>query len=238
MRAATNTKPRIVVRRRAVEANARPRLSTREAILAAAARSFADRGYHRTSLHEVAEDVGIQKASIFHHFASKEVLYRTVLEEGHVQGEAIIRAAIGGEGSWSERVRALLDAYVALVAAHPEQTKILLRQSLGDAPEDYDAGPDSDRLLGQATSFLTAGQRAGAFASFDAMSLVLGVMGMVVFFFTSAPVVAPRWSAELGEDRVEHLRRHVAAVVARVLALDTAGDAAITPPDPRGVRDG
>lgn len=237
MRAAINPKPRIVVRRRAAEAGAGPRLGTREAILAAAARSFADRGYHRTSLHEVAEDVGIQKASIFHHFASKEALYRAVLEEGRGQGEAIIRAAIGGTGGWSERVGALLDAYVALVAAHPEQTKILLRQSLGDAPEDYDGGPDSDRLLGMVTSFLAAGQRAGACAPFDATSLALGVMGMVVFFFTSAPVVAPSWSAALGDDRVEHLRRHVAAVVGRVLAPEPAR-AAVTPPGRRDGRDG
>lgn len=235
----TATQPYIVVRRRAARPSRGPRLGTRAAILAAAARSFADRGYHRTSLHEVAEEVGIQKASIFHHFASKEALYRAVSEEGRGQGEAIVRAALGGEGGWSERVHALLDAYVALVAAHPEQTKILLRQSLGDAPEDYDGGSDSDRLLRVVSAFLDAGRRAGAFAPCDATSLVLGVMGMVVFFFTSAPVVAPGWSDAAGEDRVGHVRRHVAALVDRMLAPRVAApatDGDVRPPDPRDAR--
>lgn len=197
----------------------RPHPDTRGAILAVAARSFAEHGYHRTRLHEVAEEVGIQKASIFHHFAGKAALYRAVLEEGHGQTEAIIRRALAAEGGWLARVRALLDAYVDLVSSHPERTKILLRQSLGDAPDGYDARPDSDRLLDMVTSFLADGQRAGAFAPLDAQSLVLGVVGMVTFFFTSVPVVAPRWSATLScDDRIARLRRHVTTVVLRALA--------------------
>jgi AcrR family transcriptional regulator len=192
---------------------------TRDAIRAVAARFFADHGYHGTRLHEVAEEVGIQKASIFHYFASKEELYRAVLEEGHGQIEAIIRRALSAESGWLERARRLLDAYVDLVAGQPEQTKILLRQSLGDAPEGCDVRPDSDRLLALVTTFVAEGQRAGAFAPMDGLTFVLGVVGMVAFFFTSAPVVAPRWSLDLShEGRIEHVRRHVAAVVERALA--------------------
>lgn len=195
---------------------------TREAIRVVAARSFADHGYHRTSLHEVAESVGIQKASLFHYFASKEALYRAVLDEGHGQIEAVIRSVLAGEGDWLARALGLLDAYVDLVAAHPEQTKILLRQSLGDVPDGYDGRPASDRLLGLVAGFLADGQRAGAFAPIDGHSLVLGVIGMVVFFFTSAPVVAPGWTvARPSAQRVEHVRRHVAAIVERVLACGT-----------------
>jgi AcrR family transcriptional regulator len=192
---------------------------TRDAILAVAARRFAEHGYHRTRLQDVAQEVGIRKASIFHYFSSKEALYRAVLEEGHVQTEAIIRYALATEGGWLTRVRALLDAYVDLVAAHPERTKILLWQSLGDAPDGYDGRPDSDRLVTMVTAFLADGQRAGAFAPIDGLSLVLGVMGMVTFFFTSAPVVVPRWSQALSrEHQIARLRRHVATVVLRALA--------------------
>jgi AcrR family transcriptional regulator len=192
---------------------------TRDAIRAVAARQFADRGYHRTRLHEIAREVGIQKASIFHHYASKEAIYRAVIEDGHGQVESIIRRALGTEGGWLERARTLLDAYVDLVWAHPEQTKILLRQSLGDAPDAWNGGTDSDRLVGMVTSFLRDGQRAGAFAPMDGTSLVLGVIGMVTFFSTSAPVVAPPWRVALPpEDHLARLRSHVTTVVLRALA--------------------
>ena len=215
--------PRLPLRSvRPPNAEERANRGTRDAIRAVAARSFAEHGYHRTRLHAVAEAVGIQKASIFHYFPSKEALYRAVLEDGHGQTEAIIRRALGAEAGWLARVRALLDAYVDLVTAHPEQTKILLRQSLGDAPEDYDGRPDVDRLLTMVTTFLADGQRAGAFAPLDGLSLVLGVIGMVTFFFTSVPVVAPRWGLALPyEHRVARLRRHVKTVVLRALAPGT-----------------
>src|SRR5262245_7288238 len=96
---------------------------TRQAILDVAAWSFADHGYHRTSLHAVAQKVGIQKASIFHHFASKEALYRAVLQASHGETEAMLRRALATDGGWLARARALVDAYVDLVSAHPEQTK-------------------------------------------------------------------------------------------------------------------
>lgn len=192
---------------------------TREAILAVAARLFADRGYHRTSLHGVAALVGVQKASLFHHFASKEALYRAVLQASHGQAEATLRRALSTEGGWLARVRALVDAYVDLVAEHPEQTKMLLRQSLGDAPDGYDGHPDSDRLIAIATTFLADGQRAGAFASCDALALVLGIAGTVTFLFTSAPVVTPRWAERASyQGRVELIRRHVMTIVLRTLA--------------------
>ena len=196
---------------------------TRDAIRAVAARFFADQGYHGTRLHEIAEYVGIQKASIFHYFASKEELFRAVLEEGHGQTEAIIRRALAAEGGWLERARGLLEAYVDLVSAHPEQAKILLRHSLGDAPDGYDGRSDSDRLLSLVTTFIADGQQAGAFAPVDGPTLVLGIVGMVAFFFTSAPVVAPHWILDLSyEERIEHVRRHVVAVFERALASGAA----------------
>jgi AcrR family transcriptional regulator len=196
---------------------------TRDAILEIAARSFADNGYRGTRLHAIAEQVGIQKASIFHHFTSKEHLYRAVLEQGRGQTEAIIECVLGREGGWLERARGMLEAYVDLVSAHPEQTRILLRQSLGDAPEGYVADHEADRLVSLVTSFIADGQRAGAFAPLDGLTLLLGVVGMVAFLFTSATIVAPRWAPGVGaEDRGEHIRRHVVTVIERALVHGAA----------------
>lgn len=214
------------------------RRGTREAICAVAARSFATLGYHRASLHDIAGHVGIQKASLFHYFASKEALYEAVLAEGYGQVEEVIRRALAVEGGWLARARALLDAYIDLVASHPEQSEILLRQSLGDAPGDRAGSDDAERLLTLVTGFVADGQRAGAFAPVDGHSLVLGIVGMVIFLFTSGPVVAPHWHGALAEDhRVALIKRHVTTVVLRALACDLLA-AAPTPRDRRDARDG
>ena len=108
-----------------------------------------------------------------------------------------------------------------MVAAHPERTKILLRQSLGDAPDGYQPVPDSQHLLDMVVKFVAEGQRARVFAEIDPMGAVLGVVGMVAFFFTSGPVLAPQWCGEpLSRANVDRIKRLVVQVVQRSL---TAG---------------
>ena len=53
----------------------------KEEIVAEATRLFAERGYEGASMGDLAERVGLRKASLFHHFPSKDVLYATVLTE-------------------------------------------------------------------------------------------------------------------------------------------------------------
>ncbi len=199
---------------------------TRERILEVAEASLGACGYHGTRLHLIAERVGIQKASLFHYFASKEDLYRVVLEEGFGETEQTIRQVLEAEMSPIEKMRALVAAYVQMVAAHPERTKILLRQSLGDAPTGYQAA-DSQRLLRLVTSFIADAQQARIFAPIDALALVLSVIGMVAFFFTSAPVVAPAWIENPHQpSSVERVQRFVVDAVERCLVPGAAGNAA------------
>ncbi len=56
--------------------------STREAILAAALDLLADEGYAGASLRKVAARVGIAQPSLYHHFATKEVLVEQVIAAG------------------------------------------------------------------------------------------------------------------------------------------------------------
>jgi AcrR family transcriptional regulator len=197
---------------------------TRERILEVAEASLGEHGYHGTRLHDIAHRVGIQKASLFHYFPSKEQLYRAVLDEGFGQTEQIIARVLAAEGSPLDKVRALLAAYVDMVATHPARTKLLLRQSLGDAPPGYHSA-DSERLLRQVASFVTEAQRQHLLAPIDPLGIVLGVVGMVAFFFTSAPVLAPNWLPDpWGATSIERVKRHVISVVERCLTGGGAAD--------------
>jgi TetR/AcrR family transcriptional regulator, cholesterol catabolism regulator len=62
--------------------NVNPSADTREILLRLAARSFATQGYTATTMRVIAEQAGIEAASIYYHFSSKEELVDVVMEHG------------------------------------------------------------------------------------------------------------------------------------------------------------
>jgi AcrR family transcriptional regulator len=56
------------------------REATREQVLAAAARVFAARGFHATSLDAIAEEAGFSRGAVYYNFADKEELFLELLD--------------------------------------------------------------------------------------------------------------------------------------------------------------
>jgi AcrR family transcriptional regulator len=58
-----------------------PREQRQASLLQAAARAFARAGYAATSMDDVAAEAGVSRLIVYRHFASKEELYRSVLDQ-------------------------------------------------------------------------------------------------------------------------------------------------------------
>ncbi len=75
-------------------------------ILETAATLILEQGYEAASLRRIAEAAGIQAASIYHHFASKEALLEAILRRGMaVMDEAFTEAADLPDGTTDPRRR-------------------------------------------------------------------------------------------------------------------------------------
>ncbi|MGR6330975.1 TetR/AcrR family transcriptional regulator [Sphingomonas sp. XXL09] len=76
------------------------RVAKREALLLAAVRMFNERGFHATSLDEVAASLGVSKPTVYHHLGNKDqVLFECVLIGlKQLQEAAAIAAARPGRG--------------------------------------------------------------------------------------------------------------------------------------------
>jgi AcrR family transcriptional regulator len=99
----------------------------REELTQVAARLFAERGYHGTSLADVAEAVGIQKASLYHHIESKEDLLWGVAWAG---AEAFQRALdeVPDDAPATEKIRLALRAHLRVVAAQLDAATVFTRE--------------------------------------------------------------------------------------------------------------
>jgi AcrR family transcriptional regulator len=71
------------------------REETREQVLAAAARVFARRGFHATSLEAVAEEAGFSRGAVYYNFADKEELFLELLDRRCAERAQDLRELFG-----------------------------------------------------------------------------------------------------------------------------------------------
>jgi TetR/AcrR family transcriptional regulator len=91
---------------------------SRDVILDAAERLFADRGYDGTSLQLIGDAAGVSRATPAYFFGSKEGLYRAVFDRAYTRIDATLRDAYArAEGTEPrEAMTAILTAYLGLPA--------------------------------------------------------------------------------------------------------------------------
>ncbi len=91
-------------------------VSTRSRIVAESLRLFAEKGYEATTLHEIAETVGIKTASLYAHYNGKDAIFREVLEAAVKDWETAIASVFGSaesQDSLEEGVAAILGGLMA-----------------------------------------------------------------------------------------------------------------------------
>jgi AcrR family transcriptional regulator len=102
-----------------------PAHERRQQLLGVAVRVFAERGYHTTSMNDVAEAAGVTKPVLYQHFASKRELYRELLEDiGGQLRETIAKATVDAEGPRQQIERGFA-AYFGFVAEHSDAFQVL-----------------------------------------------------------------------------------------------------------------
>ena len=93
----------------------------------AAARLFAERGYHGTSIGDLADALGVQKASLYHHFASKQDLLYDTMRSGADAFHAALDD-VPDDLPVVERIRLAMRAHLAVVADQLDVATVFVRE--------------------------------------------------------------------------------------------------------------
>ena len=102
----------------------------RTAILNAATRLFAERGYAATSMREVAEAANCTKPAVYYYFDGKAALFLAAIR---FETECILRILgdnLSEPGSVRERLRTAMTNYFAYVTERPHALKVLYRAEM------------------------------------------------------------------------------------------------------------
>jgi AcrR family transcriptional regulator len=121
---------------------------SRRLILDTAARLLRSGGYHQTTLREIAEAVGIRKASLYHHFASKEEIVEAVVNDGVRFVHDAVAAALAETAAAAprQRLEAAIRAHLTALHGHGDYTSASIKAFVfGVAP-----APESVRQMRRA----------------------------------------------------------------------------------------
>ena len=99
----------------------------REELTRIAARLFAEQGYQGTSLADLADALGVQKPSLYHHIDSKEDLLWEVAWEGAEAFHAGLDA-VPADAPAAERIRLALRAHLAVVGGQLDVATVFVRE--------------------------------------------------------------------------------------------------------------
>jgi AcrR family transcriptional regulator len=164
---------------------------TRARIQQVALELFAEHGYERTSLREIAERLGVTKAALYYHFKSKEDIVRSFTEDYFGRLDALI--AWGREQPAGEQTaRELLDRYISIVMDSGEVFRFLERnQATIRGTEDGKHRFTQFRPRLKALIEIITGAQAPARAQIRAAAAIFSISTSCMVFLADGPEADP-----------------------------------------------
>ncbi|RLA02660.1 MAG: TetR/AcrR family transcriptional regulator [Gammaproteobacteria bacterium] len=162
------------------------------AILGVAKRLFAEKGFDAVSINQIAQQAGVSKANVFHHFTSKDALYLAVLKVACEETVGSLADA-HSSGNTGEDLWSFFSSHLTAMLANQASARLILREIMESKNEreqtlaEHVFAEYFSRLVGMVSEGQTQGLlRKG----FDPALLAYLMLGANVFFFENHTVTA------------------------------------------------
>ena len=140
---------------------------------------FHRKGYFATSISDIAKGCGIQKASIYYHFSSKEELLFQIMNKTMSDLLVHLQAGLRGVRDIEKKVRAAVSGHVQFHLNRQKENFIANSELRGLTPEHYEhivsMRDDYERIF---QSLITDGKTAGIFADVDVKILSYAIFAL------------------------------------------------------------
>lgn len=159
----------------------------RDDILLAAAQIFRRKGFHGASMQDIADAVGLQKATLYHHVRSKQEILLELLDRALDLLIADLEAIVAREGSAGAKLRQAIHSYLARLSEQADLASVLIleyRSLEPDLRRRHISRRDKFESLWR--RILRQGMEKGEFRSLDeriAGAALLGVQNWSITWF-------------------------------------------------------
>ncbi|WP_079168006.1 TetR/AcrR family transcriptional regulator [Streptomyces colonosanans] len=152
---------------------------TRESLLATAAQLFARKGYRATTLEDIAGELGLKKASLYHYIRSKDELLADIYQQIFDRIEAAVAPLAALDLPVDERLRRMVHAHIAVVTAELPSLSVAFSEE-SELPTELQRGIRHRKRAHEALfeKVIAEGQRQGVFRPGSVRLMVLALLGM------------------------------------------------------------
>ena len=196
--------------------------ATRQKLLTAARREFADRGLAGARVDEIAARAGVNKQLVYHYFGDKDALYLAVLEWVYEEIRAQERK-LNLEGLPPQQaIKRLIEASFDHLAAHPDFIVLLNDENRGGARHvrgSRKLEAMHSPQVSMVSAILSEGVRSGVFRKgINAVHLYISIAGLSYFYFSNTPTLSAIFGKDLSSPAARKARRkHVVDLVMQSL---------------------
>ncbi len=167
----------------------------RRRILDAAEAVFAERGYGAAATREIATRAGIGKRMLFYYFASKDAVYRAVLERlitGMVRIHEAFRSDPGPIG-----LAEAMEGITHFAAANQNALKVLTREIMDGGPHVAELAREHlAPLFARGSAEVARNMESGVFRAGDPMQVLINVAGLTLYYFQMLPLLERIWDRD------------------------------------------
>jgi TetR/AcrR family transcriptional regulator len=167
---------------------------SRAAILAAAAQEFAEHGIAGARTDTIAQEAGVNKALLYYYFKDKETLYGAVLDDAFSGLKKTVFQVLDSDLPPREKILAYAGAYFDFIAANQLYPRLMQREMMrareGQSPHIEKVIKNYIQpIFLRVSEVLRQGIAEGQFRSINPAHFVQSIVAMIVFYFSSAPMM-------------------------------------------------
>ena len=200
------------------------RQKRREEILHAALRAFQKKGYHSTTLDDIAEYLGLRKTALYHYFPDKESILWACHQESLAELDRIIEGADRIQGA-AEKLSSVIQEHVRVMTDTLEGSPLAFEVSAFSPDRQTALVEARDRYERAVRSIIAEGVRDGEFRDVDPKVAVFAILGSINWI--------ARWYHPEGALHAEDLGPQFSDYLVRGLACGAPPDPPAQPRQPR-----